>query len=156
MTKHEAEDAVKKIRKPHDVTSRNRQQFQKDIQNNRFKVVNCSRSIKENDQSGKNFTIVDVVKQEEQKDDAAAVRVKSNEDKIDQSDANSKETEQQSNANVPTASCSSGAATEETHNFVYDLYVTDGVEQPEFDDNLLDNLIRFVILGQVHVYGTVI
>lgn len=153
LTKVEAEESVRKIRKPSDITLRNRQQFKEDTHKNRFKVVNCTRPIEENDEK---FTIVDVVKHEEHEDKS-----------LETKDLQPK-SEQQTSQAVNGASSGSGIvangeigpntsiSADGVGGFVYDLYVADGNEQAEFDDNLFDNLIRFVILGQVQVYGTII
>lgn len=116
-----------------------------DSQENRFKVVNCYRTI-ENDgetSGASNFTVVDIVKQE---------------NGIDDEKAGEKNTPDQppfieNNLDAPSTSVNQQQSTD---NYVFDLYLPDQDNQIEFDGNIVDDLIRFVITGHVRIYGTMI
>ncbi|XP_031637652.1 probable RNA polymerase II nuclear localization protein SLC7A6OS [Contarinia nasturtii] len=74
LRKSEAEEIVRKTRKPNRIINKLREQFKNDAQNHRFKVVNCFRSIgndpnrteSTDGDTEQEITIVDVVKEEQQ------------------------------------------------------------------------------------------
>lgn len=111
LTKSEAEESVRKVPKPANVTAKSRQQLKIDSQNHRFKVVNCYRSIE--DASGTEaapLTVVNVVRDEQEKASAEPIA------------------EAQKDPSMPAM---------ET-DFVYDLYLVDGNQNKEIDyDNLI-------------------
>lgn len=116
LTKSEAEDSVRKVPKPANVTAKSRQQLKIDSQNSRFKVVNCYRSIDE--ASGTEavpLTVVNVVRDVQEKASAEPM-------------AEAKEEDPQKDPSMPAM---------ET-DFVYDLYLVDGSQNMEIDyDNLI-------------------
>lgn len=100
-------------------------------------MVNCYRTLENEEDSGPNFTVVDIVKQEAESDEKAT----------------EKRTEP-----MRTDGMSLDAAVVSTpaSDYVYDLYLPENDDQIEFDGNLIDDLIRFVITGHVRIYGTMI
>lgn len=114
LRKVEAEEIVRKVRKPDRVINKLREQFKDDAQNQRFKVINCFRSIDDTvDEVAKgsaqqNITIVDVIKEDQP-------QIQPN---INQMDATT----------AAIDPCDS--------KFVYDLYLVQSGEQPtEIDIN---------------------
>lgn len=113
ITKTEAEEVVRKVPKPTNITAKNRKQSKIDLQNNRFKVVNCYRSI-DDEKFAENspVTILNVEKE----------NVSSKEDA---------KPDEQEKENAPTMPAM------ET-DYVYDLYLIDGNKNTEIDyDNLI-------------------
>ncbi|XP_055319772.1 probable RNA polymerase II nuclear localization protein SLC7A6OS [Sitodiplosis mosellana] len=113
LRKTEAEEIVRKVRKPDRVINKLREQFKDDAQNQRFKVVNCFRSIDdtiglnetaEGSSTTQNVTIVDVIKE-------------------DQTQTSSPPEPNQSGASTTTVDQSDSK-------FVYDLYLVQSGEQP--------------------------
>lgn len=112
LRKCDAEGMARKIRKPTSVIKKLREQFKSEAQDNRYKIVNCFRSI-ENDASesasskdaGQNVTVVDVIK-----DDGGQP--------LSQSQAQDKDSD------------STEAAMQTVDKFVYDLYLVHSGEQP--------------------------
>lgn len=120
LRKPDAEEVVRKIRMPTNVTSKNRQQLKTDLQSNRFKVVNCYRSINGGaTENSANLTIVDVVKEDE----------KSNTSNADGDLTNAVDMLAEATASKPIVD----------ENFVYDLYLIDGTDQNTEID--IENLI---------------
>lgn len=107
--------------------------------------MNCSRPIENDDE---NVTIVDVVKHEDLEQEAINTN--------NLPSQNQQQTSQEINGTSSRDGVAASSSTNAVGDFVYDLYVADTNEQTEFDDNLYDNLIRFAILGHVHVFGTLI
>lgn len=112
LRKGEAEELVQKVRKPDRVIKKLREQFKDDAQNQRFKVVNCFRSIDDTIVStetieggtAENITIVDVIKEEA--------------------------TQAPTTANSNGMGTSSAAAADQSDSkFVYDLYIVQSGEQ---------------------------
>lgn len=116
LRKCDAEEMARKIRKPTAVINRLRDQFKDDAQNNRFKIVNCFRSIEDDTivatssvESVQNVTVLDVIK-----DDGQQLPSQINENQLD----------------------SAMAAMQNVDKFVYDLYLVHSGEQPvEIDIN---------------------
>lgn len=116
LRKCDAEEMARKIRKPSSVINRLREQFKDETQNNRFKVVNCFRSIETDDDAvesassesaGQNVTVLDVIKEDGQQSQSQAT-----ENTVDP------------------------AALAGVDKFVYDLYLVQSGEQPiEIDIN---------------------
>lgn len=136
LTKIEAKEATQKHRQPNP-TTKSRQQSKLDSQENRFKVVNCYRTLENEEGSGPNFTVVDIVKQEAESDETAT----------------EKKTEP---IRTDGMSLDAAAVSTPASDYVYDLYLPENDDQIEFDGNLIDDLIRFVITGHVRIYGTMI
>lgn len=129
-TKSDAETAARKERKPMPI-SKSRAQARVDSHENRYKVVNCYRTLENGGATNEpDVTVVDIVKQNTQE-----------------------KTNEQSTSDMPNET---NSVTESSDNFVFDLYLPDQVDQIEFDSNIVDNLIRFVITGHVRIYGTMI
>lgn len=139
LTKSEAKETMQKTRDPN-IVNRARQQYRRNLHTNRFRVVNCFRSIENDDEvstiAGPNYTVVDIVKQDSSNGEPDS---KSSAAPQTDPDRTSSIEDQQSNVN-----------------FVYDLYFPEGDQQVEFDNNVIDNLIRFVITGHVRIYETMI
>lgn len=122
LRKGEAEELARKVRKTLDVSSKLRQQLKNDAQNQRFKIVNCFRSIENeteettSEKCNKNITVVDVIKED--------LTLKSKQD----SKESEKTTEISPTANEQTQ--------KDSEKFVYDLYlVSDGEQLTEIDIN---------------------
>lgn len=115
LTKSDAVQSVQKTRKIINVTAKNREQLKTNAQNNRFKVINCFRSVPDGDDGDEgNLTIVDVVK-----------------------DDNNKETNGEASEIEPTKDESKSVTAMET-DYVYDLYVVEGEQNTQIDyDNLI-------------------
>lgn len=115
LTKFDAEQSVQKTRKIINVTAKNREQLKANAQNNRFKVINCFRSMPDGDDADAgHLTIVDVVK-----------------------DDTSKETNDERSETEPGKDESKSATAMET-DYVYDLYVVEGEPNTQIDyDNLI-------------------
>lgn len=86
-------------------------------QTNRFKVVNCSRTLKEGEEE--DVTIVDIEKQ-------------TTEEPVPGSSGQSQQ--------------SSAVKRKHDDQFVYDLYVPEEGQQTQIDDDLVENLLRFVVM----------
>lgn len=114
LRKPEAIELARKVRKPTSAITKLRQQLKDEAKEQRFKVINCFRSIGEDDtanQSSKtgNITVVDVIKEDAQ----------TTENMI-------------TNEVTPSIESSSNSS----NKFVYDLYLVDSGEQPtEIDIN---------------------
>lgn len=111
-------------------------------------MVNCYRTIEDGGETSgaSNFTVVDIVKQENNMDDEKAAEKSAPEQTA-------------SIANHMDADVPSTSANHHQHvadNYVFDLYLPDQDNQIEFDGNIVDDLIRFVITGHVRIYGTMI
>lgn len=112
LRKGEAEELVRKVRKPGRVINKLREQFKDDAQNQRFKVINCFRSIADATISNEtiaggtteNITIVDVIKEETAR---APMTADSNQ----------------------MATSSTAAMDQSDSKFVYDLYLVQSGEQ---------------------------
>lgn len=100
-------------------------------------MVNCYRTLENEEDSGPNFTVVDIVKQEAESDEKAT----------------EKRTEPMRTDGM---SLDAAAVSTPASEYVYDLYLPENDDQIEFDGNLIDDLIRFVITGHVRIYGTMI
>lgn len=111
LTKADAEESVRKVRKICNVTARNREQLRQNAQNNRFKVINCVRSVADGDGATESdLTIVDVIK-----DDAKDV-----------------------NDEQPSDDGEAKASMAMETDYVYDLYVAEGEQNTEIDyDNMI-------------------
>lgn len=116
LRKGEAEEIVRKIRKPDRVINKLREQFKDEAQNQRYKVINCFRSIDDtidsnelaNVSTAQNYTIVDVIKEDSTQIQSPANQMETAIATIDPSDSK----------------------------FVYDLYLVQSGEQPtEIDIN---------------------
>lgn len=113
LTKDEAKQLALKSRKPN-ILEKGRQEMRQNIQENRFKVVNCYRAIKATDDSSiennKEVTIVDV--------------------------------EKQTNSEQSSTSAATSSSNNDTNsdNFVYDLYLPETAEIPQTDNtDLVEN-----------------
>lgn len=126
LTKEEAKDVISRVHRPN-IASRNRSAHRQTAQNNRFRVVNCTRSFSY-DEAAEGTTIVDVER------DVAAVPTSSKSD------------------DPPCSSSSTAAAAVQEQNYVYDLYVADESAHtthiPYIPDNLDD--IRLVLVEDLY------
>lgn len=121
LRKTEAEEMVRKVRKPDRVINKLREQFKDDAQNQRYKVVNCFRSIDdatdsvdvaEGSTKSNNITIVDVIKEE-------LLQAQTDSNQMD-----------------ATETATTAAIDKSDNKFVYDLYLVQSGEQPtEIDIN---------------------
>lgn len=150
LTKGEAEAASRKQRRP-DPISKSRQQNKLDSQENRFKVVNCYRTVENDATNGANYTVVDIVKQENDS-------VEQTGDQLGEASGTFSSSSILPNINNRIDHDSGDVATlsSSEDNFVFDLYLPDGDDQIELDVNVVDDLIRFVITGHIRIYGTMI
>lgn len=102
-------------------------------QDNRFKVVNCYRATSNEDVDvsvGKEITVVDIERQPDVAKGGQADPTKTRQ-------------------NTPS---SSNHQDSNNNDFVYDLYLPECDQQTEIiDENLIDNLLRFVIIDQIVV-----
>lgn len=117
LTKSDAEQSVRKIRKIINVTTKNREQLKLNAQKSRFKVINCFRSAHNDDDDtiANHLTIVDVIKDD------------------------TKETnDDQSNIELNTDATESVQTAMET-DYVYDLYMVEDEKTTHQID--YDNLI---------------
>lgn len=108
-------------------------------------MVNCYRTIEDGGETSgaSNFTVVDIVKQENNMDDEKAA----------EKSAPEQTPSIASHMDAPSTSAHQQHAAD---NYVFDLYLPDQDNQIEFDGNIVDDLIRFVITGHVRIYGTMI
>lgn len=88
---------------------------------NRFKVVNCSRTLKEGEEEDddRTVTIVDI-----EKHTVEETAIPGSSSQIQSSAVKRKHDDQ----------------------YVYDLYIPEEGQQTELDDDLVENLLRFVVL----------
>lgn len=84
-------------------------------QKNRFKVVNCSRTLQDGEEE--DVTIVDIEKHPTEEI-----------------------------AGSSSQSQSSAVKRKHDDQFVYDLYVPEEGQQTQIDDDLVENLLRFVVM----------
>lgn len=149
LTKADAINATNRVRPPTNLTSRNRDELRQLAQDNRFKIVNCYRTLDGDSACGsivgsspsssvsqpqssatQNITVVDI--------------------------------ERHSTADSPLETTAAVAATGQTssaddiHNYVYDLYLPDVSQSSDLDYDLVDNLLRFVISGHIRITSTMI
>lgn len=114
LTKTDAEESARKTRRIVNVTAKNREQLKTNAQNNRFKVINCFRSVSDGDNAAEgNLTIVDVIK----------------DDTKEPTDIQPKDDPSTDESKLSTAM--------ET-DYVYDLYVVEGEQSAQIDyDNMI-------------------
>lgn len=151
LTKADAINATNRVRPPTNLTSRNRDELRQQAQDNRFKIVNCYRTLdgdsacrsiggsssssssvngnQPHSSATQNITVVDI--------------------------------EKHSSADSPLESTAAVAVTgqtssDDTHNYVYDLYLPDASQSTDLDYDLVDNLLRFVISGHISITSTMI
>ncbi|XP_053695888.1 probable RNA polymerase II nuclear localization protein SLC7A6OS [Sabethes cyaneus] len=119
LTKKEAEEAISRVHHP-TIVSRNRAVARQNAQNNRFRIVNCTRSLDQTD-GAEGTTIVDVER-----------------DLVDSESAAATQTASGSTHKPPQPR----AATRDEPDYVYDLYVADESSQqthlPYIPENLDD------------------
>lgn len=151
MTKAEAINATNRVRPTANIAARVRNENRQQTQDSRFKIVNCYRTLDTadgesaaNNSSGgasssavqqQNITVVDIEKHTEQSDPMT------NHQNVDA---------------IVAANVAAAAAEEDDTNYVYDLYMPDTNQLNDFDYNLVDNLLRFVINGHICVTSTMI
>jgi hypothetical protein len=115
ITKDEAREIISKTHHP-DLTEKNRRESRTTAQNNRFKIVNCSRNLDVAgggvDADDKNLTIVDVEKE---------------------------------NIAPATSATPQNPSTSATDNFVYDLYIADSTDSFQSPEIIIDD-IRLMVL----------
>lgn len=116
LSKEDAKEIISKKRNP-DISLKNREEMKLNSQMNRFKVVNCSRTLKEGEEE--DLTIVDIEKQT---------------------------TEEISIPGSSNKSQSSAVKRKHDDQFVYDLYVPEEGQKTQIDDDLVENLLRFVVM----------
>lgn len=151
LTKADAINATNRVRPLTNLTSRNRDELRQQAQDNRFKIVNCYRTldgdstcdsivgssssnslngIQSQSSATQNITVVDI--------------------------------ERHSTADIALESTAAVTATgqtssaDDTHNYVYDLYLPDASQSTDLDYDLVDNLLRFVISGHIRITSTMI
>lgn len=134
LTKADAKTAARKKHIPTPIL-KIREQARIDSQENRFKVVNCYRTLENDDETNSsNVTVVDIVKQNVEEK------------------ANEQITSDTPNETIPVMNITD--ITDTTDDFVYDLYLSNELEQ--IDNNIVNYMFRFVITGQISIYGTMI
>lgn len=121
-----------KVRKPAENRQRNRDEQRANSQQNRFKIVNCSRTLDAAENNGEAasqpITIVDIEKQ------------------------NSPNSIPDSQTQSHLPSMDPMTIQPDQDGFVYDLYVPEvGQPEVEFHDNFLENMLRFVPLEDVQL-----
>lgn len=138
VTKEKAERIITKVRNPN-LSVKSREDVKQNTQNSRFKIVNCSRPIDFSQDVGSNITVVDIERQGSDEEDA---NVASSVDETDKS--------QPSSSRTAVASRKRSISNTE-ENYVYDVYVPDGGTDANVDDNLIENLLRFVMLRETYL-----
>lgn len=133
LTKEEAREIISKTRAPN-LTGRNRQELRETAQNNRFKIVNCTRALDneasgaatdaDNNATAQKLTIVDVVK-----------------------DKCSNTTDANHSSIASTSTGETSADTSSSDKFVYDLYFSE-TNDLYYPENIED--LRLVHLEDIY------
>lgn len=149
LTKADAINVTNRVRPPTNLTSRNRDELRQHAQDNRFKIVNCYRTLDGEAPStvGSSSSSSSVNGNEPQSSATQNITV------VD--------IERHSTADSPVESTAAVAVTQtssadDTHNYVYDLYLPDASQSADLDYDLVDNLLRFVISGHICITSTMI
>lgn len=160
LSKDEAKELVlRKTRKPNNITEKARQEMRKNLQEQRFRVVNCLRTTVDDnennaDEKSKEITIVDIEKQQTNDNKTVetqksllplatfspAAGVKAN--------VAAEASTSAAAAGAATTSCvapSLAMPSDSDTGYVYDLYIPDSEQHADYVDLLDENYLRLVL-----------
>lgn len=140
MTKEKAEKIISKTRNT-DLASKIRDEHKQSTQSNRFKIVNCTRPV--HFEEDKKFTVVDIEKHTDDDNQASTSSVA-----LTTSPLPSTSSVAAKPLQTPNDAVTSSQSHDE-NNYVYDVYLPDdGADN--IDDNLIENILRFVMMREMH------
>ncbi|XP_073824047.1 female sterile (2) ltoPP43 isoform X2 [Musca autumnalis] len=164
LSKDEAKELVlRKTRKPGNITEKSRQEMRRNLQEQRFRVVNCLRTTLDDNESNANekskeITIVDIEKQHTTNDNKTVETQKSAAGVLSANLAEEAASTSAAAAVTNAISPSLAMPSDSDTGYVYDLYIPDNEQHADYVDLLDENYLRlqypFNYYNEVYEYSS--